>query len=141
MSLRLTIPVLLLTALGCGRRDSASAGVWTGPWQATFVVDSASTLHPSPAQRAVEGEIVLNDSSGTHGIDFTPLLGHPLPNRLSWWRTADSLALRLGPGGYDDGTLDMSGAYAADSIAGSWMESAYCCGASGHFVLHRRHAA
>jgi len=49
--------------------------------------------------------------------------------------------MRLGPGGSDDGTLLISGVYAADSVTGSWMESAYCCGASGHFVLRRRHAA
>ena len=89
----------------------------------------------------MEGEIVLDDSTGTPRIDFTPLLGHALPNRLSWRRTADSLMMRLGPGGYDDGTLDMIGAHAADSITGRWGESAYCCGASGHFVLRRRHAA
>ena len=136
---RLRWGVALLAALanGCGGNSSDL----TGSWSATLTVDSTALGQHAPAERTAHGILMLrSDNSGHYEIPLANILGFEEPDRVGWaLRGRDSVILRIGPGGEDDGHLDLQGVQVtSDSIVGSWLQSAYAGGASGTFVLVRQ---
>ena len=89
---------------------------------------------------------------GRFAIDLTPFFGGPIGRDVSTSirypfdeasgteveaeADGDTLRLDFIPG-ISHGGISLSGAVAADSMAGLWEMRAYCCGASGHFRMRR----
>jgi len=134
---RIALAIALAFLSGC----SGTSRDATGRWLAILTLDSVGALRrPSPPVRSVTGSVVLGrDNSGSYDIQLETMLGFTQLDHVSWGpRGSDSLYLRLGTGGADDGTLDLRGAVVTpDSITGEWFESRDCCGARGRFVLVR----
>ena len=136
---RLRLGMVLLAVLASGCRGNPSE--LTGSWSATLTVDSTALGRHAPAERTVHGILMLrSDNSGHYEIPLANILGFEEPDRVGWkLRGLDSVILRIGPGGDDDGHLELQGfQVTSDSIVGSWLQSAYADGASGTFVLVRQ---
>jgi hypothetical protein len=90
---------------------------------------------------------------GRFYIDFRPFFGGPVARDVSTTIeggtggtllkeaegvvvTGDSVGIRLIPR-MTHGSMGLAGKIRGDSIVGSWVQSAYCCGARGRFVMRR----
>jgi hypothetical protein len=136
-------------------------------WRVTFQLDSANRFISPPTGREVTGLIVLTDSAasdqaivearrgrvGRYRIDFTPFFGAPFAKdvstsvvgptsnedfltRVHWWISGRQLVVVLTPQ-MSHGPVAFFGRLYGDSIAGTWYQRAYCCGAYGRFVMRR----
>lgn len=90
---------------------------------------------------------------GRFSIDFRPFFGGPVARDVSRTIfggdnetllkeaegvvvTGDSLYILLIPR-MTHGSIWLTGRIRGDSISGTWAQNAYCCGATGHFVMRR----
>jgi len=135
-----------------------------GVWHATFALDSASVMHPSPTAWVVRGRIrfetnptrrpvrtpddTIVEEIGLTAIDFAPFLG----GGVSWPASAGgyvdfgdavriTLRARTAHGAMEDIILtpgiELNGVMHGDSIAGTWVEQLMSGGACGHFTMRR----
>lgn len=136
-----------------------------GTWDVEYTLDSANTQAPSPAVRRVRGRLMFGDvgadstgqgsvpANGRFLVDFTPLFGGSLSRDVSAVASgpvdsttvhevagtlagADSVRIDLVPRMTAAG-ISMSGRIEGDSVSGTWIRRAACCGEFGHFRMTR----
>lgn len=137
-----------------------------GEWTLALVLDQPGEGAPPPRARSVRGRIVFSHllppvdlpasgltERGRYDVDLTPFFGAEYapdvsttvfgPVRDDFFREAigevfagDSVLVGTIPH-MSHGGLGLRGRLMGDSVAGRWDQSAYCCGASGRFVMRR----
>jgi hypothetical protein len=128
--------------VGTGRAGATAAG--------SLVFDS---VVPDPMPQLYERpDPVVRYEFGRHAVDLSPILGGPYGRDVSTTvfgdgpsivkeivgiiETGDSVSMTIIPR-MSHGGLTLHGRILGDSITGSWWQNAYCCGATGAFVMHR----
>ena len=125
------------------RRDASAAGT---------VAFSRRIPDPWPPLYSLHDSIVRFEF-GRHAIDLTPILGGPFGEDRSTTimggggsllyevvgliETGDSVRLTIIPR-MSHGGLTQWGRVRGDTIAGTWEQNAYCCGARGSFLMYRQ---
>jgi len=112
----------------------------------------ADTFPPVWPNRTSRDSFVTNEM-GRYDIDLTPFFETQIAKDVSsttFGSTAGSFAVEATGSVYSSdsvsidliprishGGLSFSGRMLGDSIIGEWVQRAYCCGATGRFVMHR----
>jgi hypothetical protein len=137
-----------------------------GEWTLALVLDRPGERAPPPRARSARGRIVFSHllppfdfpypglaERGRYDVDLTPFFGAEYapdasttvfgPVRDDFFREAvgevfagDSVYVGTIPN-MSHGGLGLRGRLMGDSVAGRWEQAAYCCGASGRFVMRR----
>lgn len=137
-----------------------------GEWTVTLVMDAPAQGRAMPASREIRGRFVFSPRIlwleedqppasvviGRSGVDLAPFFGGAYardvsttvmgPVQADFFRetfadvTGDSVDIVTIPR-MSHGGLSLTGRIAGDSVAGRWTQNAYCCGASGRFVMRR----
>ena len=125
-----------------------------GTWDVEYTLDSADTQARASAVRRVRGRLMFADAGGdspsrkrvlANGrflVDFAPLFGaslgrDSLASEVAGTLTAaDSVHIDLVPQSAATG-VSMSGRIRGDSVSGTWVRRATCCGEFGHFRMAR----
>lgn len=137
----------------------------TGTWEVEYTLDSSGAQAAAPAVRRIRGRLMFGDGGGdsaTRGralpngrflVDFSPLFGASLGHDITAAATgpidssvvsevagnlaaADSVQIDLVPRVAAAG-VSMSGRIRGDSVSGTWVRRAACCGEFGRFRMSR----
>jgi hypothetical protein len=116
------------------------------------IISFADTLPPVWSNRAPADSFVTNEV-GRYDIDLTPFFGSQIAQDVSsttFGSTGGSFAIEATGSvfSYDSVTIDLiprishgglsfSGRMVGDSVVGEWVQRAYCCGATGTFMMRR----
>jgi hypothetical protein len=108
--------------------------------------------HILPMQAGDDLDSLVHIVRGLHHVDFRPFFGGPVaqdvstsifgegPDLLHEVRasipTGDSVHVTFIPR-MTHGSLSLAGRIRSDTIRGTWVQSAYCCGARGTFIMTR----
>jgi hypothetical protein len=136
-----------MTVIDAGSKGHTHVGVTT----AGRIVFGVRFPNPMPERYALEDSLVRFEF-GRHIIDLAPLFGGPYGQDVSTTvfgggpslfyevvglvESRDSLSMTIIPR-MSHGGLSLWGRIVGDTIAGRWEENAYCCGATGSFLMHR----
>ena len=128
-----------------------------GPSPSRRVVEGriafADTFPPVWPNRTASQDTFVTEEVGRYDIDLTPFFGSQIAKDVSsttFGSTAGSFAIEATGSVFahdsvnidlipriSHGGLSFSGRMLSDSIVGRWVQRAYCCGATGSFVMRR----
>jgi len=105
-----------------------------------------------PGQSGDNLDSLVRIVRGLHHVDFTPFFGGPVSRHMSTTVTGggpdlfheveasvpagDSVQITFIPR-MSHGSLSLTGRIREDTIRGVWFQNAFCCGATGRFVMIR----